>query len=154
MSGPGVQLRDFVGGPEGIDLVPGDDDLVLGVGAVEPLTVGEVPIPPDLVEEMAAPRRIRSVRYRSGGRVTSPLRSKQRARFQVGWTTLDDEQRETLLAFFRDEVGGTRYGFDVRVDGPGTDSLVTLRAVADPEHVLRAKGVHGVTVFEAEELFT
>lgn len=152
MSDPGVKLRDFKSGPESLTVTPGENGLAYAVGAVEPLSAGEVPVIPDLVEEVARPYRVRSVRARSGELVTGPLRSKPRPRFRLGWTTLTAAERATLVAFFRDAVQGTRLGFEVRVDGPGTP-LVKLRLLADPSHLWKAKDAHGVPVVEVEEIF-
>lgn len=152
MSDPAIKLRDWASGPEALTLTPGEAGLAFAAGAVEPASVGEVPFPPDLVEEIARPYRVRSLRARSGGVVTGPLRGKPRPGLRVAWTTLTVTERSQLIAFFED-VGGTRLGFDVRVDGPGTP-LVTLRATEDPAHQWKARHVHDVLAIEAEELFS
>lgn len=152
MSDPGIILRDWKGGAETLTLTPGVNGLAFAASAVEPLSAGEPPFPPDLVEEVTKPYRVRNVGYRSGGRVTGPLRGKSRPRYRVAWTTLTVAERGSLITWFRDTVGGTRLGFDVRVDGIGTP-IVKLRALADPVHNWKARDAHDVLDLEAEEIF-
>lgn len=150
---PAGQFYPFTTGPERRPAVPGECDLAFLIPDVEPLTVGEPPLVPVLVEAMEIRYRRRDRRTRSGQRVLVPTSTKLRPRFRVRWGPLTLAEREILRAWFRDELQGGRYAMTLRVDGPNTPPAA-FRMV-DPAAVNRALavGVYDFPEITVEETF-
>ena len=149
MTGAAISLRQFLGGAEALVLTPGQDGLELLIPGQETVSAGVCPIVPSLIAAVDIREPTAQTRVRSGQLKTSRLLTKRRGGLNIRWT-LDRAQRDTLLEFFRDQVGQHRRPFFV---APDVDAnLVAVRPLAPPQVSWDSKAGHTVTA-SCEEMF-
>lgn len=156
MSGPRIPFLPQTSPAEAIDVTTLlAEGLSLLVPAVEPLSAGLIPVRPTLITSVTRPYPQRSIRCGTGHPITMPLQTKPRPLYSLHWIGIPRPDRDTLLTFFREELEGIKFGFDVETDGPDVPaSLLTLRFLIDPTVTWKAKAVHELPPLMAEELFT
>jgi len=154
MSDPAVKLGPWSGGADSSSPGPveGVDGFRALVPVVEPGSVGAPPVAPDLVREVRAPFDVRMVRACSGQPVTCPNNGEPRARFTVGWKTVTRVERYALILWARDVVQGTRFGWDLEVDGIGGSTTRTVRFLEDPTISWKGTAAFELEEIEVEEL--
>lgn len=149
MTTPAVKLRQFLGGQETLALTPGQDDLELLIPGQETLSAGLCPVRPSLVSAVDAPEPSVRSRVRSGQVKTLRTATKVRGELDVSWT-VDRTDRDTLWAFFRDEVGHQLRPFFVDLDIDA--NLVALRPLAPPQFTWETQAGYSITC-RCEEMF-
>jgi hypothetical protein len=154
--------------PSGTGTVPvvGTDSFLALQPIAEPLSAGVLPtgIAPALVRRLTIADPVRRLVCASGHAVTHPLVAgavrgdggglKHRGRrvlFELAFGPLTKAQRDTLLAFLRDQVvigaQGGLFGFDLALDGPlhstahGVSAVVPVRPVDGSLLAMRDEGV-------------
>lgn len=149
--GPAARLRPFISGPNTVTPTAGANNLALLIPAAEPLSVGLPPVQPVLGRRISVPYRVRRVGVRSGQTAALALDVAPRPRFQVVWDGLVKADRDALLAWIAEELEGTRFAFDLEVEGPGS-TPVTVRPVADALDEWMDKAAYRISL-EVEEVF-
>lgn len=144
-----VKLRQFLGGSESLTLTPGQDDLELLIPGSETLSAGVCPVPPSLVLAVDVSEPAATAPVRSGQLKTQRTATKRRGQIELRWT-VDETDRNTLVAFFRDEVGQHLRPFFVDLDLDG--NLSRLRPLAPPQFSWDSKAGHTITA-SCEEIF-
>lgn len=144
-----VKIRDWTRGADPLSPQP-----PLLIPEAEPLSQGEPPYPPQLVDRLMIGWDRRRVGCRSGQTITCGLATAPRPRLSVRWDGLTKAERDALLAFLRDDVEGTTKAFDLRPDGPDEPGvgIVTVRAIADAVNTWQTKGAWRIEA-ECEEVF-
>lgn len=144
MSGSALKLRDAAGGESdpSVDMVA--ESLEAMVPTVETISVGSPPFAPRLVEAAGVVDTVRRERCVSGWLVTAPMATGRRARWTVGWGAASSSERQDLLEWLRDTVqvgaNGSRFAFDLDIDGSGTTTKVRFTGQVG---VLRMDGSDG-----------
>lgn len=173
MSKPAVQIGRVASGRDA-QTQSGGGFVVGGAGAedfvaIVPLTevdgAGEPPVPPTLVEACTPAWPVRRIVGGSGLAVTSPLSTRGRARYTVGWPGLAQAERDAVLAWLLDEVvigggggdGGSLRAMAIRIDGPEGDPVeVRIISAARAEELLErtadSEGLYSIGPFECEEV--
>lgn len=147
---PAVQLAPWTTGPNTITPTAGEGGLAILIPIAEPLSVGAPPLAPVLVRRLAVGYPVRRVQVRSGEIAALALDTKPRPRFSVLWDGLEKSDRDLLLAWIKGDLEGTRFAFDLAVDG--TEEVVTVRPVADALDEWRNKAAYAVSM-DVEEVF-
>ncbi len=152
MTTPGVEFAGVSPGAGSVTPTGGVGGLVLALPADEPLSVGPLPVAPDLVRSVDLAYAVRSVRSRSGALVTSPLASVPRPAYRLSWSRLTESEAAELRAFMVDDAEGVRFAFDLEIDGVGSGATVTVRALGPLVFERVAVGVLRVPELLVEEV--
>lgn len=151
MSPPAVPLRPWRQGPDTTAPVAGEQGFAALVPIAEPISAGEPPVAPDLVERMETAWPVARVALASGQTRSTLTGLCARPRFRLVWTGLEFDERNALLAFLRGEVRGAGLAMTVRIDGPGSEAI-TVIPVADPVDTWLGRPAWSVEV-EVEEVW-
>ncbi|UYV13743.1 MAG: hypothetical protein NCW75_05525 [Phycisphaera sp.] len=149
MTTPAVKLRQFLGGPETLTLTVGQDGLELLIPGEETISGGICPVVPSLVQAVDLNEPTAFSRVRSGQLKTQRLATKRRGGLDVTWT-VDETDRDTLVAFFDDDVGQHLRPFQFTPDIDG--ELVSVRPLSPPQFTWATQTGHTITC-RCEEMF-
>ncbi|MCC6428331.1 MAG: hypothetical protein IT435_16105 [Phycisphaerales bacterium] len=153
MGTPSVQVRlatRFVGA-DPITPVDGVDGFYGLVPVAEPISAGEPPHEPDLLDNFGyeIPRRdARSVSNHLAGAL---LDTAKRPKLTVRWTARAKAVRDDVLSFLDTECRNGELAFDYRPDGPGT-AVIKVRATSPARDSRIGKGAYTIEV-ETEEVW-
>ena len=144
-------LAGWFAGADPVTPVAGVDGFEPLIPTAEPVSIGDPPVVPDLVDGLDAGWSVTRKLVASGQVITRSAMTECRPRLTLRWTALTLTQRNLMRDFIDADLPNGVKAFRLYPDGADGDA-VKVRAVGAWRETMPAKGVYSIEV-DVEEVY-